>query len=94
MVALAEGLREGWWGSGMRALPSSLCIQAMALYLRKTTGKLSNSSRKILDFFFCMIYRTSSHLTENVFLHRFIDQYVSNIKIKNCCAVVQVIQNR
>jgi hypothetical protein len=53
VVALVEGLREGWWGSGMRALPSSHCIRAMTLYLRKTTGKLSNSSRKILVGSFC-----------------------------------------
>ena len=45
-----------------------------------------------MAFLFCMIYRTSSYLTENSYLHRFIDQYVSTIKIKNCCAVVQVIR--
>jgi ABC-type microcin C transport system permease subunit YejB len=47
-----------------------------------------------VDLFFCMIYRTSSYLTENAFLHRFVDQYVSNIKSKNRYAVVQVVQNR
>lgn len=52
-VTLAEGLREGWRGSEMRALPSSHCIQAMALHLRKTKGKEVTAAEKFGAGPFC-----------------------------------------